>query len=114
VLGNSALASAEEAVDEGRWERAAVDAARAERFMPWSSRPWLLLGAAQLGAGDPRRARASFTKAVTVDDADWRAWSELAVVSSGGAKARAIRRARALNPLEPSVQELQAAPQEGG
>ena len=114
MLGNSALASAEEAVEEGRWERAAVDAARAERFMPWSSRPWLVLGEAQLGAGDPRSARASFTKAVTVDDADWRAWSELAVVSSGSAKARAIRRARALNPLEPSVQELQAAPQEGG
>ena len=101
-------------MEEGRWERAAVDAARAERFMPWSSRPWLVLGEAQLGAGDPRSARASFTKAVTVDDADWRAWSELAVVSSGAAKARAIRRARALNPLEPSVQELQAAPQEGG
>ena len=114
VLGNSALASAEEAVDEGRWESAAVDAARAERFMPWSSRPWLVLGEAQLGAGDPRTARGSFAKAVTVDDADWRAWSELAVVSSGAAKARAIRRARALNPLESSVQELQAAPQEGG
>ncbi len=106
VLGNSALASAEAAVEEGRWEQADAESVRARRWMPWSARPWVVQGEARLGSGDTAGARASFTKAVTIDEDDWRAWSELAVASSGAARAHAIRRATMLNPLEPSVQAL--------
>jgi len=114
LLGNSALASAEDAVSEGRWESAASAAVRAERWMPWSARPWLVLGQARLGAGDTPGAIASFEKAVTVDDGDWRAWSELAVAASGQTRSRAIRRATALNPLEASVRSLRSASAGGG
>ena len=114
VLGKSALSSADDAVAAGRFERAGRDAARAERWLPWSSRPWVVLGEAYLGSGDTARARASFRKAVAVDEGDWRAWSELAVASSGRARAAALRRATALNPLEPSILELQPASAAGG
>jgi len=109
LLGNSALAEAEDAVEAGRWQNAATAAARAERWMPWSARPWVVGGEARLGSGDTAGARMSFRKAVALDPNDWRAWSELAVAETGSARSRAIRRARALNPLEPSVVSLRSS-----
>jgi O-antigen ligase len=89
----------------GRDVVAAERAARgAERWQPWAVEPLLVRGRAQAALGDPRAARAAFTRAVARDPNDYRAWLALATVSSGEAAAVAVERARELNPR--AVQEL--------
>jgi Flp pilus assembly protein TadD len=66
--------------------------------MPWSPTPWVALGRAQLGAGLPRDARASFHKAISIDDGDWELWYLLASASSGKARRVALEQAARLYP----------------
>lgn len=111
-LGSSALANSFSATERRELDDALADAERARQLMPWSGRPWLALGEAQLAAGDLAAAAASFRRSIERDEDDWRAWLDLALVTEGEARATALRRARALYPrsteIERTARELAA------
>jgi diacylglycerol kinase (ATP) len=107
-MGNSALARADDALDGGRPAAAADRASLARAWMPWSPAPWLDVGKARLEAGDRAGARQAFRHALSLDSGSWEAWAELATVSRGRTRTAAIRRAAALNHVEPVVQRLES------
>jgi Flp pilus assembly protein TadD len=98
LVGNSAVRGSDAARRAGDWDRAASEARMARTWQPWSPRPWLALGKAQLGAGLVADARASFRRAVSIDPGDWQVWYELARASRGRARIRALESAVALYP----------------
>jgi O-antigen ligase len=98
LVGNSALTASEAARRGGDLRHAASAARRARTWMPWSPRPWSALGEAQLAAGLPRQARASFRKAASMDPGDWHLWYDVARASTGPPRAEALQRAVALYP----------------
>ena len=98
LVGNTALSRSNVARQHGDWARAARDARHAKTWMPWSPRPWVALGRAQLGAGLLPAARASFRKAISMDSGDWELWYRLASASGGGERRLAIRQAARLFP----------------
>ena len=87
----------------------AASARRAARLQPWSAQPWRVLGESQLAAGEAATARRTFRDALDRDDGDWELWLDLALASEGAERDRALARAKALNPLEPAIDEVQAA-----
>jgi hypothetical protein len=103
LLGNSAAAKSAHDLTLGKWRSAADEANRARRFMPWSSRPWVLLAEAQLGNGDLGAARASLAHARARGSDDWRTWFDLALASHGRERLAAIARTRALYPRNPDL-----------
>ena len=102
-LGSSALANSFSATDRGELDDALADADRARQLMPWSGRPWIARGEAQLAGGDLDGAAASFREAIDHDDGDWRAWHDLALVTQGRAQTAALARARALYPTSSEI-----------
>jgi O-Antigen ligase len=110
LVGNTALSRSNEARQDGNWALAARDARRAKTWMPWSPRPWVALGRAQLGAGLVSDARASFRKALSMDRGDWELWYRLASATTGETRRHALQQASRLFPLAAS---LRAAAQEG-
>jgi hypothetical protein len=109
TYGNRAEAAAAAAFDSRDFERSAREAERAERLAPWSVEPLVLLGRAQSAAGDRAAARTTLRRVVAREPDHWRAWLELAVASTGSAREVALRRARALNPLE-NIEDLEEGP----
>lgn len=109
LLGARAESASAKAAERGDFDRAAAEARRAERLVPWSVEPLLLLGRAQAMAGDRGAARATFERALRREPVNWRLWYELAAVSSGAERRAAVREARALNPLEPLLDDLERA-----
>ena len=103
LLGNYAAAASGHDLELGKWRSAADQAIRARRFMPWSSRPWVLLGEAQLGTGDLAAARTSLEHARARGSEDWRTWFDLALASHGRDRRLAIARTRALYPGNPDL-----------
>jgi hypothetical protein len=83
-----------------------ASAHRASELQPWSTDPWRVLAEQQLAAGDRAAARATIRTALAMDSRDWVLWYDLARASSGAPRARAVARARALNPLSPELAEL--------
>ena len=110
TLGNRAQAASAEAFADRDFERAAAEAETAERLIPWSVEPLVLLGRAQAGAGEPVSARETFRRAASMEPESWRVWLELAAVSKGGQREEALERARALNPLERHIRDLEEGP----
>jgi O-Antigen ligase len=98
LMGNMALSRSNSARVDRDWTRAAANARIANSWMPWSPTPWVALGRAQLGADLPRDARASFRKAISIDDGDWELWYRLASASSGKARRGALEQAARLYP----------------
>ena len=117
-LGTSALAHAQSSVARGDIRSALEEADRARQLMPWSGRPWLVRGEAELAAGDRRAAASSFKRSIEIDDRDWRAWLDLAIATDGAERASALARARSLYPrsteIARTVRELNAAKRPGG
>jgi O-antigen ligase len=107
ALGARAEAASEDAFAEREYGRAAADARTAERLVPWSTKPLLLLGRARARAGDRAAAREAFRRALEREPASWRLWYELAAVSRGAGRRAALREARSLNPLERLLDELE-------
>jgi len=101
--GNRSLSLANAAFGRGDYREAVEHADAARRWQPWASEPWRERGLAEIGLGATGAARASFLRAVAKDPADWQAWYDLAIVSRGPDRARALRKARALNPLSREV-----------
>jgi hypothetical protein len=110
AVGNTALSRSNVALENRDWPKAARDARRAKTWMPWSPRPWLALGRAELGAGLVTQARASFRKAVSMDDGDWELWYRLATASTGKEREHALMQAARLFPRADS---LRAAAEQG-
>ncbi len=110
TIGNRAGAASVEAFDKREFDRAAAEARTAERLAPWSVEPLVHLGRAQVGAGNREAARATFRRATMREPEHWRSWLELAAASDGDARAAALRRARALNPLEGHIRDLAEGP----
>jgi O-antigen ligase len=108
--GSRAEAASRDAFAERDFARAADAARTAERLVPWSVEPLLLLGRAQAGAGDRVAAQATFRRALREEPGRWRLWYELAAVSRGTERQAALREARALNPLESRLDELAEGP----
>jgi tetratricopeptide (TPR) repeat protein len=107
--GNGAAAEANDALDRGDAAVARREAERARRFTPWAAEPWQLLGEAELAAGRTDLARAHLRRAVREDPASWRAWLALVFAAEGDEQARALARARALNPLAPELDAVASA-----
>jgi O-antigen ligase/polysaccharide polymerase Wzy-like membrane protein len=110
LVGNTALSRSNAARQDGNWALAARDARRAKTWMPWSPRPWVALGRAQLGAGLVSDARASFRKALSMDRGDWEPWYRLASASRGDTRRHALEQAAR---LFPRAESLRAAADEG-
>jgi O-Antigen ligase len=110
TLGTRAEAAAATAFDARDFDRSAKEASRAERLGPWTVEPLVLLGRAQAAGGDRAAARATFERVVAREPDHWRAWLELAAVSSGPTREAALRQARALNPLESHIEDLEQGP----
>jgi O-Antigen ligase len=98
LVGNTALSRSRAALARGDVQTAVTDARRAHALMPWSPTPWEALGNAELRAGLLVDARQSFRKATSIDPGDWSLWSQLATVSTGAERSRALRHAAILDP----------------
>ena len=101
LLGNQTLSKAQTALGDGRYLEAQRQATNARTYMPWSSRPWIVLGEAQYARGDRAGALASFRHAVRVDAREWSGWIDLAVAARGRERRQALERARLLYPGSP-------------
>jgi Flp pilus assembly protein TadD len=71
--------------------------------MPWAVQPLQLAGEAELAGHRDAAARADLRRALARDPEDWSIWYDLASVTTGSAHRQALRRARALDPLEPEL-----------
>ena len=100
LVGNAALGAANASLDADNPARAARDARWAKRLVPWSAEPWRLHGEALLSQGKVEGARRDFEAALRKDPADWDSWVNLALVTHGTARQKAVERAARLNPLE--------------
>jgi hypothetical protein len=98
LVGNSALASAQDANQAHNWDKASVQARRAHEWMPWSPKPLLSLGTAQLGAGLRADALGTYKRALAIDSNDWSVWADIANASSGAEHDHALRKVVALFP----------------
>jgi hypothetical protein len=93
LVGNSAIASARDALRAGNVPEALAAARTGRRWAPWSAEPWRI--ESQARGGD----RAALRRAIALDPNDWSLWAELAAASSGNESRRAAARAARLNPL---------------
>ena len=103
AIGNVALARAQTANQDHRYQAAASNAVLAARWMPWSTDPLLALGESELETGHAAEASASFRKAIALDRRDWQAWLDLAASTQGAVRRHAVATARALYPTSPEV-----------
>jgi O-Antigen ligase len=110
LIGNSALATAQDAAAKGDWTKSESQAQKAADWMPWSQLPWSALGEAQLQRGDRGAARRSFQKAIDKAPGIWTEWFNLARASSGRERSRALAEAARRNPLSPEVAALRRSP----
>jgi tetratricopeptide (TPR) repeat protein len=110
LVGASALAESERALDKGRYEKADSEARKASRWWRWSSEPWRVLGDTQAAAGDLPAARASYRKAIDKDGRDWLLWYRLSSVSDGAEARQALAEAARLNPYYRTDLEADSAP----
>jgi cytochrome c-type biogenesis protein CcmH/NrfG len=104
LLGNAAAGMSDRAARNDDWSSSRRYARQAIRWAPWSSVGWQKLGEAQLVLGDDRGARHSLRRAIELDPRNWVVWFDLTAVERGPARQAALRMARHLNPLEPSLQ----------
>ena len=99
LVGNTAVANAEDAAAEGSWVDAETRARHASWLAPWSAVALRLRGEAEYARGDVEAARASLRRAVERDPTDPELWLALANSLRGNARARALAQALRLNPL---------------
>jgi O-antigen ligase len=105
-VGNRALSEGEQALVSGEEALAEARARRARAWIPWTESSLQLLAEAQLSKGQRSDARANLTDVLARDPERWTAWYDLAVASTGGARAAALARAERLNPLGPEIAAL--------
>jgi tetratricopeptide (TPR) repeat protein len=109
-VGNSAAAASADAASRDEPERALREAKRAIAWAPWAEEPWQLRGEAELLLDDDAAAQRSFERSLELNPENWVAWLDLAAVTDGAVRARALDRAEALNPLGVESDELRTKP----
>ena len=105
-VGNRAAAASVAANEDAEPDHALAEARRAIAWQPWSEESWQLRGEAELALRDDAAARRSFGRALELNDESWSIWFDLAVAAEGAEQARALGRAKSLNPLSPEAEEL--------
>jgi hypothetical protein len=103
LRGNRELAASESAAGRGDVAGAKAAAHAAAGWMPWSARPWQLLGQVELDQHHLVAARVALRKAAKIDAADWRTWYDLMLASTGRERRHALAEAARLNPLDPVI-----------
>lgn len=111
-VGSAALTASESAADRARWGRAGSEADRAVAWLPWSAEARRRQGSVRLARGDVEGASRSFRAAIDRSRADWTLWLDLALVSRGAERRRAILEARRLNPYARTPRTLVLLPGE--
>ena len=109
-VGNGAAAASADAFSRDEPERALREAKRAIAWAPWAEEPWQLRGEAELLLDDDAAARRSFERSLELNPENWSAWLNLAAVTEGAARARALDRVDALNPGGVETDELRTKP----
>jgi tetratricopeptide (TPR) repeat protein len=99
LVGNQALAAAEDAVEHKQWSEARDHARRARALLVWSHEPEFALGDAYAGLGDRERALEALRDAAESDPRNWIAWYRVALIERGAEKDAALNRVRELDPL---------------
>jgi O-Antigen ligase len=107
-VGNRAAAASEDALARADVPSAVRSAQRARSWQPWAAAPARFLGEAQLARSRDAAAVRSLRDAIDRDPESWRAWYDLAVVTTDGTQRHALRRATGLNPLSPELDDLRA------
>jgi len=108
LVGNTAIASSDDAADDANWTKAASEARKAKRWAPWSSEPWQRLGEVHLGQGAFAAAEHDFREATEREPRDFELWLDVARATDGAERAAALRRATQLNPLSPEIEDFRA------
>ena len=105
-LAQRSLGHARTVLAQGDTVSARRSAGWAALLNPLESAPYVIEGRAWAAEGATDRSEAAFRRAVTRDPTDWQtyaAWARI-VEKRGGDPAPLLQKARALNPLEPSLQ----------
>jgi tetratricopeptide (TPR) repeat protein len=103
LLGNRDASASASAAAGKNWPKAVAEARSAERWLPWSSDPWRLLGDAKFGQGDFPGAARAYRKAIELDPRNWVLWFDLGFSTDGKESDEAFARAAALDPLNPDI-----------
>lgn len=98
LVSDSKLAGARDALARERPEEAVSIARDAAQWAPWSSDPWLFVGAVEGIHGYQTRSRVAYLRALERDRSSWLAWDAVRSVSRGAEMAQADREVRRLNP----------------
>lgn len=97
LIGASALAAGDSALDKGRYDEARSQALKASHWWRWSPEAWRLLGDTEAAQGDLAAARKSYRKAISKSKSDWKLWYDLSTVTDEPESRRALAEARRLN-----------------
>jgi O-antigen ligase len=98
LVGNRSTAEAERALAAGRVEQAEAQARRAANWAPWSPDPLHVRARVQLLRGHRHGAASTLRTALAKQPRDWTLWVDLAAVTTGAERQRALAWARRLNP----------------
>ena len=110
LIGNLALARAEQALPNGQDRVVLAQAKKAHRWAPWSTQALRDLGEAKLVTGDRQGGLADLRQAAADDPGDWETWFDLAFETTGSERAQAVARVKALNPYGPELALLEHPP----
>jgi tetratricopeptide (TPR) repeat protein len=109
-VGNRAAAASTDAASRDEPGRALREAKRAIAWAPWAEEPWQLRGEAELLLENDAAAKRSFERSLRLNPENWAAWLDLAAVTEGAARTRALDRAELLNPVGVEPDELRTKP----
>jgi O-Antigen ligase len=99
LVGNVALSRGRSDMGSGHYGAALSQASAAERWMPWSCEPYLLMGQAQQAAGRRAQAAADYRRGLAKDPNVEDAWAGLSHVTVGPVHRHAIRQVLRIDPL---------------
>jgi hypothetical protein len=105
LIGNTALASSQQAIVDGRWAHAASQAERGIRWAPWSPNGRQYLGEAQFALGHDSAGLVNVRRAIRQDPRDWDLRWTLALLTHGATQKQATLAALHLNPRSPELSE---------
>jgi len=106
LLGNVPASRAGDAIAAGNWNKAAAEARKMIRWMPWSAEGWLRRGQAEVGKNQLVAAERDLTRAISKDPHNWDLWFDLALATGGRTQRHALVQALTLNPRSPEVAEF--------
>jgi Flp pilus assembly protein TadD len=106
AAANRETATAQHAAAKGEWAFAARKAQLAHRLSPWASAPLETLAQTQMADAQFDAATATLQRAISLDPRNRTLWLDLAIATDGWQHGIALDRARALDPLDPTLSTL--------